>query len=171
MSRGKRGTQPTERNCEGCGAPFTVAMPSQRKRFCGYSCSNRATGSKRDLARNANWRGGKTKHELYDVYLSMIARCHNPNSKGYKRYGARGIVVCERWRSDFWAFVADMGPRPATTMGGGRAFFSVDRINNDGPYAPHNCRWASPQQQSDNAPRRRPQHRDGLTGRFAPNDK
>jgi len=112
-------------------------------------------------AANSNWRGGKTLHPLYDAYNDMLGRCSRPTHKRFADYGGRGITVCLRWRDDFWAYVADVGERPAG--------HSLDRIDNDGPYAPDNVRWATPQQQRAN---RRPQQRqaqqDPATGRFAP---
>ena len=79
---------------------------------------------------------GRTNTPEFYIWRSMKARCYNPNSQSYKRYGARGIEVCEEWINSFETFFNDMGERPKPT-------FQLDRIDNEGDYFPSNCRWVS----------------------------
>ncbi len=86
---------------------------------------------------------GKTGTGAFRSWIAIRQRCVNPNTKAFKYYGARGITVCERWRS-FANFLEDMGERPES--------FSLDRIDNDKGYEPGNCRWASTTTQTRNRP-------------------
>lgn len=77
------------------------------------------------------------------IWHAMIARCHNPDNKGYRRYGGRGITVCPQWRESYDVFLADVGPRPSPEH-------SIDRIEVNGNYEPGNVRWATMEEQSRN---------------------
>jgi hypothetical protein len=74
----------------------------------------------------------------------MKARCYNPNNKGYKNYGERGITVCDEWLNDpsvFFKWAKDNGFQENLTL---------DRIDVNGNYNPTNCRWISKFKQQGN---------------------
>lgn len=85
--------------------------------------------------------GGSSSTE-YRQWSGAKARCYNSRNKDFARYGARGIVMCDRWRASFAAFRYDMGPRPAG--------MSLDRIDTNGNYEPRNCQWATASEQQRN---------------------
>lgn len=86
----------------------------------------------------------------------MKQRCFNPNSSGYKNYGARGIVVCEEWRYSFENFIRDMGPRPSIKH-------SIERLDNSKGYFPDNCVWKEIKYQPRNQ-RKRKDNTSGICG-------
>lgn len=122
-----------------CGREFERASGSisSKHRKEPQSCG---CAVPKQVARRATSHGLK-KHKSYDAWCSMMKRCSSRSDKFYRRYGARGIVVCDRWH-DINNFIADMGERPPNT--------TLDRIDNDGNYDPDNCRWATVKQQARN---------------------
>lgn len=85
-----------------------------------------------------NRKHGMKYHPLYSVYKSMIERCYKPEyCPNFRRYGARGISVCEEWRENRVKFF-DW----ALSHGWARGL-QLDRENNDGNYSPENCRFVT----------------------------
>ncbi len=86
---------------------------------------------------------GKIGTRTYTIWKRMKERCSNPNHDSYRKYGGRGIAVCQRWAKSFVDFLSDMGEAPRNC--------SIDRIDTLGNYEPGNCRWATSKEQSRNA--------------------
>lgn len=102
---------------------------------------------------------GRSLRSEYGVWLSMRARCSDPENDGFYLYGARGIHVCEEWdtkHGGFERFLEHIGPRPSPRH-------SVDRIDNSRGYEPGNVRWATPREQSANTRIARLETIDGVT--------
>ena len=77
----------------------------------------------------------------YNSWTAMIGRCHRPNHSKFHAYGAKGIVVCERWL-DFKRFIEDMGPKPNG--------HSIERKDGALGYSKENCIWANAKTQNRN---------------------
>jgi hypothetical protein len=86
---------------------------------------------------------GLYKSHMYKLWSGVKNRCCNPKTPAWKRYGGRGISICDRWKESFENFLADMGERPFPKA-------QIDRIDNDGDYEPSNCRWVTPMQNLQN---------------------
>lgn len=127
--------------CE-CGSATTVSrnnLTSGKVRSCG--CLKGAP-----IIHGHAFRGNK--HHLYETWLGLRQRCNNPKKREYHRYGGRGIKVDPRWDS-FVSFLADM---ESTWKPG----LSINRKDNDGPYSPENCEWATQHEQMNNMSGNRP---------------
>lgn len=83
------------------------------------------------------------KSSEYNAWNNMKQRCYNPNNDHYKNYGARGIIVCDRWLNSFPDFLSDMGKKPTPDH-------SIERDNVNGNYEPSNCYWGTDFIQSRN---------------------
>lgn len=122
-----------------CGN-FTVVVSSQLRdahtKSCG--CLKRETAGMQAITHGAS-RPGKRWPE-YGVWCQMRNRCYNPNQKSYKDYGGRGIQVHKLFHT-FEGFIDYMGRSNGLTL---------DRLDNDGDYAPGNVRWATREEQAAN---------------------
>lgn len=120
-----------------CDCGEEIRVPSGRlrngKRVRCDKCRSTPGVSRTHLLTYRSWRG-------------MIERCYRPDVAHQRNYAGRGIVVCERWRGSFAAFLADMGERPSRRH-------SIERIDNDGNYELGNCKWALPSEQMRNTRR------------------
>jgi|SRR5262252_2367213 len=123
-----------------CGNEITVSANVLRQgntTSCG--CFKLELSKQRGEANRVH--GESKASREYRSWHGLRDRCLNPNNKNFGNYGGRGITICERWNS-YENFLTDMGRCPPDHL--------LDRINNDGPYSPENCRWATLSQSNEN---------------------
>lgn len=133
-------------------APNTNDRDTNARWHCQCDCGNTTIAYGQDLARgkvkscgcrNAEriQTHGLARTPVYGVWKQIFQRCENPKCPSFKNYGARGIRVCDEWRS-FEGFFADMGHPPHKR--------SLERRDNSMGYSKGNCYWATPRQQLNN---------------------
>lgn len=81
--------------------------------------------------------------KLYHLWASMKNRCNDEKNTNYHHYGGRGIYYVPEWETyePFYAWAMENGYKEGLTL---------DRIDNNGPYAPWNCRWVDMKVQNSN---------------------
>ena len=131
-SIGKRGCYYWNVSCK-CGntsVMSTERLVSGTRRSCG--CIYTVSIKKHGMKGSSTW----------NSWVSMKSRCLKEKDKDFKRYGGRGITVCDRWLR-FDNFLDDMGVKPSSE-------YTIDRIYVNGNYEPGNCRWATVHEQQHN---------------------
>lgn len=131
--------------CE-CGKFSTVQGDDLRRnhtKSCG--CFNLEVCSSRQTTHNLS------KTPIYETWCHIIGRCTLPSDKAWKNYGGRGISICKEWRENFQIFYDQV----SCLENYGKKGYTLDRIDNEGNYAPENVRWATRKTQCRNTRRNR----------------
>lgn len=104
-----------------------------------------------DKTKGKHYTHGLTGTRVYKTWESMKARCYNPNDGKYKKYGGRGIKVCDEWlgkdgAKNFaeWAYANGFDENKHQKEQ------SIDRIDVNGNYEPKNCRFTNAKVQANN---------------------
>ena len=89
---------------------------------------------------------GMSQTKIYQIYLSMKARCYNPNEYAYKWYGKLGITLCNEWLgengfAEFYNWALNNGYCEG---------LSIERIDVHKEYSPNNCIWITLDKQHEN---------------------
>jgi len=112
---------------------------------CCMSCRTKERHRKAGNMLSSSTAETKLSHRVESIFQ----RCNNPKDRGYRNYGGRGIQCLFATKRDLFEYLLSL--HSAQEWLG----YEIDRIDNDGPYAPGNLRRATPAQNLQN--RRRTQ--------------
>lgn len=142
----------------GCGAIKEISASSLR---CGDSQSCGCIDSTyAQTQRNHVHTHNMSHSRLYRIYYGMISRCYRTATKEYPNYGGRGIYICDEWYKPgekgnpgflaFYKWAMENGHHDPLPDEPRNKWLSIDRKDNDGPYAPWNCQWVDQFVQANN---------------------
>lgn len=94
-------------------------------------------------------RHNESNDRLYRLWKHIKERCYNPNSKRYKDYGGRGIVMCDEWKNDYTSF-RQWALETGYDRTAPKYMCTIERIDVDGNYEPLNCCWKTNKEQCNN---------------------
>lgn len=86
---------------------------------------------------------GMYKSRIYKTWDGMLTRCYQPTHESYKRYGKKGITVCDEWKTFIPFFKWAMA-------NGYRDDLFIDRKDGKGNYEPDNCRFGTRLENNNN---------------------
>lgn len=90
----------------------------------------------------ASTKHGLRNTRIYYIWHGIKQRCFYEKCPAFKRYGGRGITMCDEWKNDVKCFYE------WAIANGYNDTLSIDRIDNNGNYEPNNCRWITKSENS-----------------------
>ena len=122
-----------------CGAIYEVFLSNLRS---GHTTSCGCLVAEKAFDRNRTH--GKSFSKVYKSWLSIKERCFVTTRDSYKDYGGRGVSMEEDWKNSFESFYEFIGDPPDDRK------WSIERLDVDDGYFPHNIKWALPDTQNRN---------------------
>lgn len=126
-----------------CGETKTI-RGDRLKKGITKSCGCLHKEKLKQIAEERKSKGKLKKERLYVIWIGIKQRCLNVNCNEYKRYGHKGIKICDSWLNDYQDF------KKWSMKNGYKENLSIDRIDVYGNYEPSNCKWSDAKEQANN---------------------